>query len=287
MRKKTILFFCLILILGIIPRIITAFSNLPFTDEAGYSLLVSKKIVFDHIFPLVGFNLNYEWHITKGPGWFYTLAIPIILGNGNPIFAKIFTVFADLVGITFTFYLLKKAFDLKTATLVSFFLSVSPWFIDQVGYIWPPFFAPIFIILFLLFTMKFIQGKKNYSLLIALMLGFIGQYEIAIMIFLLGQIIILLPLAFKKKLIDLKRLLYSFLVFVITMLPIIIYDLTHNFYSLRGFVILFSELSKGHGQSILSKLPQRVDTFTWGFRSTFSPNIILSITILFILKIRK
>jgi len=260
------------------------FSNRPFTDEAGFDLLIAKNIVVNHIFPLAGFNLNYEWHIMKGPGWNYTLAIPFFLGGGNLITAKIFTVIVQLAAIVISFFSLKSFFNLKTAFITSFLLSISPWFIDQSAFIWPPFIAPFFVVLFIVSLICFLKGDKRFSLLIALSLGLIGQYEVAITIFLLAQVLIFLPIWFKQKLINIKYTIYSLLVFLLTLTPVIAYDLTHNFYSSRGFLILFSKLLEGGGElNFFEKLIQRIDTFTWGFRSTFAPNIYISVLVFIIL----
>jgi hypothetical protein len=65
--------------------------------------------------------------------------------------------------------------------------------------------------------------------------------------------------------------------------PNIIYDLTHNFYSTNGFSILIKQFTNNGFGSLLNLLGQRVDAFTWNFRSTFSANIVKSICLLLIM----
>jgi len=68
------------------------------------------------------------------------------------------------------------------------------------------------------------------------------------------------------------------------MIPVIIYEVTHNFYSTRGLFILLNELLRGGGElNFSSKILQRIDTFTWGFRSTFAPNVFVSFAIFIVL----
>lgn len=284
MKKKSLIAFFIVFILAVIPRFIIVFANRPFTDEAGFDLLVAKNIVVNHIFPLAGFNLNYSWHITKGPGWYYTLAIPVFFGNGNPIIAKIFMSLCQLSAIILAFFSLKKFFNLKTAFFATFLLSISPWFLDQSALIWPPFMAPLAIVFFLASLMYFLRGNKTAFLFVTFAIGLIAQYEIAIAIFLIPQVILFSVFWLRKGLINIKFIIFSILTFLLTMIPVIIYEVTHNFYSTRGLFILLNELLRGGGElNFSSKILQRIDTFTWGFRSTFAPNVFVSFAIFIVL----
>jgi len=285
LKKNHFWGFLFILVISFVPRFVMLFTNrlMSFGTEQGMDLLFAKDIVVNHIFPLAGSNRTYVWHILKGPGWYYFLSIPFILGNGDPFWAKAATGLVSVATIIISYFILKSVFNLKTAIAVCILLSISPWLIEITGQIWPPYIVIFPVALFLFGVMKFLQKKQRFAILIALSIGLMVQFEIAIAVFYIVQLLILIPLVVKYKYISYKMLFLSFFVLFLFFLPNVIYDLTHSFYSTGGFSILITELVRGGFGNVIHLLAQRVDVFTWNFRSTFSPNIIKSFCLLSII----
>ena len=281
-RKNQFWSFLFILIISFVPRFVMPFTNRSFVlgTEPARDLLTVKDIVINHIFPLAGFNYGYVWHIQRGPGWYYFLAIPFILGNGDPFWAKAATGLVSIATIILSFFILKSVFNIKTAVAACILLAVSPWLIEITGQIWPPYIVIFPVALFLFAMMKFLQKQQNYAVLIALSIGLMAQFEIAIAFFYIVQMIILIPFAIKYKYINYKTLFLSFFILFLSFVPNIINDLTHSFYSTGGFLILVNYLVKGGVTNIIGLFGQRIDVFTWNFRSTFSPNVFKSICLI-------
>jgi hypothetical protein len=285
-KKINFFGFIFILILSLIPRIIMLFTRrlVSFGSEQGMDFLVTKDILVKHIFPLTKIDPLLIWHmLPRIPGWYYLLNIPFVLGGGNPLWAKAMTGLISMITILFIFFVAKSAFNLKTAIATCVLLSISPWLIEQTGQIWPPYVIILPIAIYLFATIKFLKKKQNYVILMALSIGLMVQFEIVTAFLFLAQTLLIVPLAIKYKYISLKTLVLSILALFMVLLPNILYDLTHKFYSAGGFSILTNDLVKGGSNNIISLLGQRIDVFTWNFRSTFSPNIFKSIFLFLIM----
>jgi len=284
-KHKTFLSLVFIVSLSFVPRVIMLFSRrlVSFGGEQGMDLLFVKDIVVNHAIYLIGYNTNYVWHIPKGPGWYYLLSIPFILGNGDPFWAKAMTGIISIATVILSFNILRSGFGLKSAIMTGMLLAISPWLIEQTGQIWPPYIVIFPTALFLFSVMKVLQKKQKYVALIALSIGLMLQFEISIGYFYIVQMLIMIPLAIKYKYVNFRTLFWALFILILFFIPNVIYDLTHNFYSANGFSILIKVLVNGGFNNLFHLLSQRVDAFIWNFRLTFSDNTIKSFCLLLII----
>lgn len=279
LKNKNLFGFVFILIIAVIPRFIMLFTRriVSFESEQGMDLLVAKDILVKDVFPLVTSNHALLWHmLPRIPGWYYLLNIPFVLGNGDPFWVKAMTGLVSVITIVFVFFVAKSAFNLKTAIATSILLSISPWLIEQTGQYWPPYIIILPVAVYFFATIKFLEKKQNYAILMALSIGVMVQFEIITAFLCLIQTLLIMPLAIKYKYINIRTLVLFVLMLFLTLLPNILYDLTHKFYYLGGFSQLTDGFAKGSASNIVNIFWQRIDAYTWNFRSAFSPNIIKS-----------
>lgn len=279
-KYRSLLIIILVFIFALVPRFIQLFNiHNFFGSEQGLDYLITKNIVIDHHILLTGGEVGGIGGFSKGAFWNYLLSIPFILAKGDPFGGKVFMFIISMATVVASFFITRKFFNLTSALIVSFFLAMSPYLLYQSGNIWPPFATPILIALLIYLFLKFFNGEKKYLLFSFFIIGLISHFEVAISAVLIVQFLIIAIIALFKKYISIRIFLLSIFAFLLTLLPIFIFDISHNFYNTKGVLKMFQTPTK-HKSSI-NIFEDRIQTFSWNFQSTLTPHRIVS-PILFI-----
>lgn len=284
MKKKHILLLCLLLLIAAVPRAIEVFNhNYLFGYDQGEHFLQVKKILVDRDLTLIGTEVGGGGGFFQGPGWYYLLAIPFVLSNGDPYAGMILMFLIGLSVVLFAFFFARKMFDDKTAFMVSLFLAISPVIIIQSRFIWPPFPIPFLTVFLLFFLYRVLQGKEKYLPFLTLTLGFMTHFETATAATLFINLLIVLPVIFLKKLVSFRAVLLSIMTLGLTQLPLIIFDIKHDFLNSKGILKLIF-LSSSARPPITEIFSNRLDVFRNNFFSTFpSGDMIWSLLLLIII----
>lgn len=282
-KRKTLFTFCIIFLIALIPRISVLFNNNDyFGYEQGIDMLIAKKIVIDHEFPLLGYEVGGIGGFAKGPGWNYLLTIPFIISNGDPFAGRILMFILSIATVLLGFYLFRKIFGVTTAFFIAIFLSISPTLINHSGIVWPPLAMPILVIFYAFAVFQILQKKINYLPLTALSVGLMTHFEIASSGILFIELFLLSIYLFNKKLLSWNYILFSLILFVLTLSPILLFDIQNEFTNSKGFLgLLFA--TKNFPTQI--DLFNRFDNYFWNFRHTFTPNIYVSIILIALLSL--
>lgn len=269
MRKKQIFLLCLLLLIATVPRAIELLNhNYLFGYDQGEHFLQVKKIIVDRHLTLIGTEVGGGGGFFQGPGWYYLLAIPFIISGGDPYAGMIFMFIIGLSVVLFAFFFTRKMFDDKTAFMVSLLLAISPVIIIQSRFIWPPFPIPFLTVFLLFFLYRVLQGKEKYLPFLALALGFMTHFETATAATLLISLLMFSPVIFFKKLVSFSTVLLSIMAFSLTQLPLIVFDIKHDFLNSKGILkLIFS--SSSANPPIIEVFNNRWDVFRNNFFSTF------------------
>lgn len=246
MRKKHILLLCLLLLIASTPRAIEVLNhNYLFGYDQGEHLLQAKKIIFDKRPVLIGAEVGGQRGFFQGPGWYYLLAFSIMFSNGDPFAAMILMFLLGIGTVLFAFYLVRKIFNEKTAFVVALLIAISPLIIIQSRFIWPPFPVSFLTVFLLFFLFKVLQKKQMYLPFLSFTLGLITHFETAAAATLFMNLLFFSPILLLKKLVSFRILILSVITLLITQLPLIIFDIRHDFLNLKGILsILVSSTSK-------------------------------------------
>src|SRR3990167_5133666 len=157
----------LIIFLALFPRSIDFLNGNPiFGFDQGRDYLAVKDIVINHKLTLIGAELGAGSAgisgIFQGPFYYYFLAIPFALSNGNPVAGVAMMLAFSLASICLGYYLGKKMFGGGFGLLTAFLMAISPILIGQARFIWNPHMPTFFILLTLIFFYLFLIKKKNY-----------------------------------------------------------------------------------------------------------------------------
>lgn len=287
-KKENFIFFLLgIVIIGSIPRSIEIISgNYLFGFDQGEHFEAVKKIVVDHKLTLIGTEVGGIGGFFQGPLWYYILAIPFILTQGNPYGAMIlmFVVGALTIALSVTFG--RKIFDPTTSLAIGILIATSPAIIAQSRFIWPPFVVSLLSVFTIFFLYKVLQRLGKFFPLLAFTIGLIFHFEIATGATLLIQLLIISPIFIIRKVASLRFYIFSLLSFLSTQIGLLMFDLRHDFINTKGIINLF--LNSNRGDFAINRIDLIVNhthVFKQNFLSSFQMSEMLWPILLLILAI--
>lgn len=245
LKRKFLLISIFVILLALIPRSVEVLSgNYLFGFDQGQFYGDVKKIVVDHKLTLIGTHVGGLGGFFQGPGWYYLLSIPFFLFGGDPYGGMVLMLIIGIATVASAILLTKKIFSWQEGVMVGFLIAVSPNIIAQSRFIWPPFPISFLSVFFLYFIYKILEGNKKYLGFLGFTIGLMSHFEIATSGTLLFQSILFVPFLIWKKIITGKSLLRFIIGFLLPLLPLIIFDLRHEFLNIKGVLnLLFPTVS--------------------------------------------
>jgi len=280
LNKKYWLIFIAITVIAVFSRAAQVFNpyNYFFGPEQGIEYLVTKNIVVDHELVLTAHQGGFG-SFSKGPGFNYLLTFPFVLTNGDPFGGRLMMFAISVLTVLTAFILTNRMFNPRTAMFISFLLAVSPTLKDYAGAISPPFVIPLLTVFFIYFLYKSFQKKFKYIPLLTLTAGIMMHFEMAAAGILLALLILTGLVSIIKKIIPYRYYLFAIVSFLITLFPLLIFDILNNFQNLRGIIEMFAagakNMSGGLFENIVNIVNNRFEVFSWSYISTFSPRLII------------
>ena len=235
------LFFCFVI--AYILRSYVISSHLFFGPEQGRDLLVVRDIVFSHKLTLIGSKTDISG-IFHGPVFYYLTAIPFALSGGNPLSISVFYLLLHSIGVylifLLTYELTKKTTPAVWSAIlyaVSFGLIINARWLSN-----PPLSIPLSIV-FMIFLVRFIQGKHWNLLGVGITYALLGQVEF-INYVLFGCMGILFMLKYFRIVRKVQFHIIAVSLLATIALSIgnyLIFDLRHNFLILKSVVKLLTD----------------------------------------------
>ncbi len=219
-----------ILFLAFFLRIYNINNLLGFYYDQGRDALVVWDFIYNGKLFLIGPTTGLAG-IFRGPFYYYLISPFYALGGGNPIYPSIFLSLTSVLAIYISYYLGEKFLNKEAGIISAIIASFSFQIVWASRWLSNP--TPMMLLsMLLVFAMYKVVGSekfktRKYWYLISLLLGLSffsfgssGElfYFPAVAIFTIWQ---------RKKL-DFKTILISSLIFVLTFLPQIIFDIRHN-----------------------------------------------------------
>lgn len=216
-----------VLLAGFIVRVYRIDQLLGFYYDQGRDALVIWDLLHNGKMFLIGPTTGIAG-VFRGP-WYYWLITPFYwLGKGNPIYPSVFLSFTTVVAIGIVYYLGYKIQGRITGLLAAVIASFSFYIVYASKWLSNPTPMILLSTILVLAMIKVTEGKKwgwpIISFCFGLSLFNFGSsgelfYFPAILIFVIWQ---------KKNWPDLKNLLLSIFLFVITFAPLVLFDLKHQ-----------------------------------------------------------
>lgn len=239
-KRYHVLFLLISLLIGFIIRIYKISELMPFIGDTGWFYLSARDLLINTNIPLVGITSSHPW-LHQGPLWTYLLSISLLLFSFNPVSGVLFPIFLSLSSILLIYLFLQQFFSTKSAVIACILFTFSPLVILHSRVPYHISVIPFFILAWYYFILLWTRGKKIFLYLSFLLIGILYNLELAssIIWFTFGAFFIYGIYSNKKWVRDFrdKKIIVKCLgVFLIPMIPILIYDTTHKFVQTFGFI---------------------------------------------------
>jgi|SRR3989344_4125785 len=199
---------------------------------------VVKRILVDRHFTLIGGSIPGAFYLA--PGYFYISAIFYFLSNGNPLGPAIAASILGVISVVLLFFIAQEFFGKRAATFAALIYCVSYLVVIYNRTWWPLTFAPTVALLtyFSLYKIiKFRDLRWSIPLSFALMIGAQSDPSNFSLILLSLLFWFLFKLPFKNK-----YVIWAIFLFISSHLPLVIFDLRHNFFNSK---LIFKMLTFG------------------------------------------
>ncbi len=287
-NKRTVSLLCIILSAAFL-RIYQLENLMPFMGDQGWFYLSAKDMVTNGTIPLVGITASHTW-LHQGPLWTYMLAFGLWVTHGNPISGGYIAVFFGILTVYLVYFLGKDLFSYRIGIISALLFAVSPLAIvySRMPYHTAP--IPFFSVLFLIVLWKWIQGNKMMFPVLIFLLGILYNLELATVLFVIPLIVFLFYGIVKKtpwaQIFSIKILGLSLIAFIVSMFPILLYDIGHGFpQTLKFAAWLGYQPMKLIGIHIKTPIPGASFDQVWSFflfqyqRLVFLPNFAIATSI--------
>lgn len=263
-EKKYFLGFLLVLFLAAFLRLYKIDQYMTFLGDEGRDALIVRNMILNHHFPLIGPPTSVG-NIYLGPLYYYMMFIPFLLTDSNPVSASIMVALFGVATVAMIYYLGKIWFNRKSALIGSFLYAISPVTISYSNFSWNPNPLPFFALFSILGLYK-VHKSGNFLWLIltaisiaaCLQLHYLAFILIPISLILWGYEIFLRK-KYNKPCINLGLgTVFSIVVFLMLMSPLLFFDLRHNFLNSKALIHLFTSTNTVRADLFtnLVKVPQ-------------------------------
>lgn len=256
-----------IILLGIFFRAYKLIERYQYGHDADLFSWIAKDIIVDHHYRLIG-QLTSAPGIFIGPLYYY-LNIPFfLLTNMDPIGAVIPITIIGVFTIFSYYWIFKKLFGYQTGLIASFLYACSNYIIEFDRWVVPSTPTNLWAIWYFFIIISLVRGNFKVLPILGILIGLIWHIHIALL-----PTLIAIPVAIilSKKLPNKKQIMYFFIAFFVTSIPLIIFELRHNFGQLFSLIANFT--TQHPGQTGISKLIQVLSMINKNLNALiFSPN---------------
>ncbi len=224
-------FLIIIVGLGLFLRLYHLPNSTIFAWDQERDAFTIKQIIIDKKLTLIGPRVVNDRGFMLGPYFFYILLPFYLIANLSPYSIIVFMAVYNLIFLVFSFFILKKIFSEKIASIFIFIWSVLPLAISIDTISWNPLLVPLLLI-FLLYLLKTLNFNKIKNwLMLGFYLGFSFNIHVQLIILSFTAFIFLFIKISKKTFF--KKVIFLFLGFILSFLPLLIFDLRHNFLNIN------------------------------------------------------
>lgn len=222
----------------------TLSGNFLFLLDSGRDMMAVKQIVFDHKFTLIGPYTSLGG-VFQGPLYYYLLAIPTAIFQGNP-WGNILLMLVISLGVLCTVLLFMRTyFGLVPAVLTFAFFAFSPEAIAAATYFWNPHPMWLILVLYIFVLFGSIQNNTRAQLALWPLVFLSFHFEMAFGVFLSISTFLYVLVFQRNQFLRSKSYWIGFLLGIIFFLPQAVFELRHDFLMTRSVLKVFEGNSQG------------------------------------------
>ena len=167
------------------------------------------------------------------PLWTYFLSVALWLGNFDPLAGGYLSILLGILTVYCIYYIGKRMFSERVGVIAAFLYSLSPLVILNIRTPYHTTPIPIFALLYFMSIYLWVKGQKSFLGFSLFFLAILYNLELATVILVVPMVAFLMYGLWQKKSYTKKigktDAFKAFLLGLIPMLPILIYDVTHGF----------------------------------------------------------
>lgn len=228
------------------------------SDQGRDAIILKRLITLEHL-PAIGPPTSIG-QVYLGPFYYYFIAPWLFLFRFNPVGPAFGVAFFSTLFIIFYYLIIKEIINKKVALISSILITFSQVLVSLSRFSWNPNLLPFFSFFVVYFLIKAVEKQRWYFyFLLGAFLSFSVQlHYLALFLFLPTVVFLLLKdyqkISFFKKL---KKYLICFFGFFIFSIPLLIFDLRHNFLNSKNFLKMF----ENHSSTFILKINNIFESF--------------------------
>lgn len=231
----------LVLLISFFVRIIKLEELFYFTYDESVPAFVAKRLIEDGHISLIGGVTPLGFHLA--PYFYYFLSFLLFLGNLNPIawgwagalIATVTTYFMYLVGSTFV--------NKRIGIIAACFWAVSTLAVIYDRHLWALYWGPLISLITIFVLYKIIKGKEIFIYPLTATLAFGIHADPSNLIFLVLTLVVYIF----YKLPVTKNTLTACAIILLSLLPLVAFDLRHNFANTKPVLRFFTSQTNSPG----------------------------------------
>ena len=212
-----------------------------FIGDQGWFYLSARDMILTGNIPLVGPETSHPW-IHHGPLWTYVLAIILWVFNFNPVAPAYFIAGLGVVTVWLLYKVSSEMFTKRVGLIASFLYATSPLIVlnARIPYHTSP--IPFFAILLFYSVYKWMKGNVYFFPPITFLIAVLYNHELTTFVFSIPLFLLITYGFWKKKkwaigLLNKKMIFSSVVLFMIPMVPFVLYDIGHGYKQTIGFLV--------------------------------------------------
>lgn len=230
-----------ILVTGAFLRLYYLSETMWFIGDQGWFYLSARDMIVSGNIPLVGIPSSHPW-LHQGAFWTYMLSTVFWLFGFNPLNGGYLAVALDILAIILFYKIGSSLWSRKIGIIAAFLYATSPLIVINARMPYHTSPIPLVTIVFIYCFYKWVSGSKYYFPLTIMILAILYNFEIATILlgFFTGLVFIYGLLRRKKwitSLLNQKIIFLSICAFFLPMIPMLVFDLSHNFSQTLGVIL--------------------------------------------------
>lgn len=208
--------------------------NYLFGYDQGWNFETVRSIVDGHKLTLIGAPVSLGSPIGglfHGPGYYYLLAIPYILFQGDPYGSLVLMFIIGCLVIPLVYILVCRIAGTNAALISMFFAAASPAFISQSRFLWPPHPATLLILVVFILLQKSLSKPGKYLPLTIAAAAAVYHFHLAVAVVVFVPVLVFSVIFIRP---GIKTYLLAMFFVLLIILPAILFEVRHGFLMMKN-----------------------------------------------------
>ena len=211
--------------------------NYLFGFDQGQNYVQAYNIAVNHKLTLIGGEVGSGSAgvpgLFHGPGFYYLLAIMLVLFRSDPYGGLVLMWIGGVVTLLLVFLTTRKMFGEKVGLTALFLVSIAPLIAPQSRFVWGPHLASVLIVLYYFFLYKVPDRPHVFIFWSVFVAGLLYHFELALSVplVILSAVAVLFYRVWNKKVIA-----SALLAILLAWAPMILFEVRHGFMATRGII---------------------------------------------------